>query len=532
MTLSHEVKIGYSRSFNSAGFARTKLATTEGEVPQGKAPQKFEALATFIHLSDLHVCDSQSPARLEFLDRFADPDYQTRKDVDYVGTYRAQEFLSLQVVEAMVQSANQITHGPLANGKVDAVFLTGDVIDNGQHNELTWYKRLMEGGPVSSASGSTTVVEGVQADDSVWDDEHFYQPSAAKNQRVLEKFGLPQIEGLAEIAQAEFVATGLKHPWLAIHGNHDALLQGVAAPNEELNDLAIGSEKLSALAPETDLMKVFAEFTEVGPAVYPPVSAMETKPVTADERRRLVEINDWVNIHTTCGHDHGLTKSKPTQAHYYRDFGQVRLVALDTVNHFGGWQGCIHREQFEWLKQLLADSKDKYVMLTSHHPLQDLFNGYVPEGLEAPALTVEVQELLLAHPNVVLWVAGHVHDHSISAVNRESGEVGFWQIRTTSHIDWPQQGRTVEILRTDDGHLVFGTVVIDHAGPVLSDNHAVSDLVADGRLESPVALAGLSRYLAANDWQRFDGSARLEVLEGQVADRNAWLWIKDPLAAK
>ena len=121
--------------------------------------------------------------------------------------------------------------------------------------------------------------------------------------------------------------------------------------------------------------------------------------------------------------------------------------------------------------------------------------------------------------------------NEITAHARPGGG-GFWEINTASHIDWPQQGRTVEILRTDDGHLVFGTVVIDHAGPVLSDNHAVSDLVADGRLESPVALAGLSRYLAANDWQRFDGSARLEVLEGQVADRNAWLWIKDPLAAK
>jgi hypothetical protein len=76
-----------------------------------------------------------------------------------------------------------------------------------------------------------------------------------------------------------------------------------------------------------------------------------------------------------------LTQALPRQAHYYRDFGDVRLIALDTVNPFGGWQGCIPREQFEWLKVLLEESTDKYVMLTSHHPLQDLFNGYVPEGV-------------------------------------------------------------------------------------------------------------------------------------------------------
>jgi metallophosphoesterase (TIGR03767 family) len=530
MTLSHEVKIGFKRTVNAEGFARTKLVEIEGEALIGKAPNQFEALATFIHLSDLHVCDSQSPARLEFLDRYADPDYESRKDVDYVGTYRAQEFLSLQVVEAMVQSANRVTVGPLAQAKVDAVFLTGDVIDNGQHNELTWYKRLMEGGSVSSASGSVEKVEGFQALDDVWNDEHFYQPNSEPTQRVLAKFGLPKVDDLAEIAQSEFLATGLNHPWLAIHGNHDALLQGVAVPNAELNALVTGDAKLSDLAEGTDLLKVFAEFTEVGPAVYPPLSSMQTKRVTPDDRRRLVEIEDWVKIHTDCGHDHGLTHALPTQAHYYRDFGDVRLVALDTVNHFGGWQGCIHREQFEWLKQLLAESTDKYVMLTSHHPLQDLFNGYVPEGVDAPALTAEVQELLLVHKNVILWVAGHVHDHSISSVNHENGEVGFWQIRTTSHVDWPQQGRTVEILRTDDGNIVIGTVVLDHAGPVLADNHAVADLVADGRIESPVALAGLSRYLAANDWQRFDGSQSLEIMEGQPEDRNAWLWISDPLA--
>lgn len=530
MTLSHEVKIGFARSFNADGFARTKLLALEGEAVLGQAPEKFESLAAFIHLSDLHVCDSQSPARLEFLDRYADPDYETREDIDYVGTYRAQEFLSLQVVEAMVQAANSVTVGPLGKRKIDAVFLTGDVIDNGQFNELTWYKKLMEGGPVSSASGLPSKVEGVQANDEVWDDEHFYQPDAETTQRVLDKFGLPRIAGLPKIAQAEFEATGLKHPWLAIHGNHDALLQGVAAPNHELNALATGDRKLAGLAEGTDLLQVFAEFTEVGPAVYPPLASMVTKPVTADGSRRLVEIEDWIDVHTECGHDHGPTKEKPTQAYFYRDFGQVRLIALDTVNHFGGWQGCIHREQFGWLKNLLNDSADKYVMLTSHHPLQDLFNGYVPDGVEAPALTAEVQELLLQHKNVILWVAGHVHDHSISPILNETGEVGFWQIRTTSHIDWPQQGRTVEILRTQEGQLVIGTVVLDHSGPILNDNDCVADLVADHRIETPVALAGLSRYLASNDWQRFDGSQRLEVLEGQPEDRNAWLWINDPLA--
>jgi hypothetical protein len=49
-------------------------------------------------------------------------------------------------------------------------------------------------------------------------------------------------------------------------------------------------------------------------------------------------------------------------------------------------------------------------------------------------------------------------------------------------------------------------------------------------LADPVALAGLSRMLAANDWQRQSGGPyALELMEGEAKDRNIWLWADDPL---
>jgi hypothetical protein len=49
-------------------------------------------------------------------------------------------------------------------------------------------------------------------------------------------------------------------------------------------------------------------------------------------------------------------------------------------------------------------------------------------------------------------------------------------------------------------------------------------------LANPVALAGLSRLLAANDWQRqHDGPFNIELLAGEPEDRNIWLWANDPL---
>jgi hypothetical protein len=185
--------------------------------------------------------------------------------------------------------------------------------------------------------------------------------------------------------------------------------------------------------------------------------------------------------------------------------------------------------QFLWLSDVLEDSKDKYVVLTSHHPLVDLVNGYTPAGEETPALEAEVRQLLGEHPNVILWVAGHVHDHNIGFAKAAQGEHGFWQIRTGSHMDWPQQSRVIEIAKTTDGRIAIGTVVFNHAGTTLLNLSELASAKADD-LENPLYLAGISRVLAANDWQRFAVREALEVLEGKPEDRNAWLWLQDPLA--
>ncbi len=506
----------------------TDLVMDSGEIAVGSEPRERKALATFIHLSDLHICDAASPARLEFLDRIADPDSPLSALVPYVGTYRAQEFLTTQVLEAMVRAANEITHAPMTGAPIDAVVITGDVVDNAQSNELDWYKKILDGGVVTPKSGDPHRSEASHSSNADLYDSHYYHPDGpptgmpADRPHVLHDF--PHFKGALEASERQFIAKGLTHKWLAVHGNHDALLQGTAATTPELDALAQGSEKLAALKNMADLADLFSGFGEVGPAVYPGLDHMETNEVTADSRRALVKMQDWVNVHTNCGHDHGLDAEQPETSYWYRNINStVRLIALDTVNHFGGWQGCLHREQFEWLSHLLDESKDKYVILTSHHPLENLFNGYVPDEVSAPALEEEVRRLLEKHPNVILWFSGHVHDHKITQSRNSDGSHAFWEIRTGSHIDWPQQSRVIEIVKSNNGKIAIGTVIFDHAGPVVFNG--TPDELAD-----PVALAGLSRLLAANDWQRQNGGPfALELMEGQPEDRNIWLWANDPL---
>jgi metallophosphoesterase (TIGR03767 family) len=516
------------RSKVSADSNWRKLLHDKGENVIGEEPLNTQVVAAFIHLSDLHICDAASPARLEFLDRIADPDNPLSQLVPYIGTYRAQEFLTIQVLQAMVVAANEIKKAPLTGAAIDAVVITGDVTDNAQSNELNWYKTILDGGVVNPKSGDSQRSEGSHSSNADLYDIHYYHPDGpptglpVDRPHVLHDF--PHFKGVLQAAERQFVAGGLTHKWLAVHGNHDALLQGTAVPTPELDALAQGPEKLAGLKNMADLADLFAGFGEIGPAVYPGLDHMETNEVTADSRRALVKMSDWVKVHTDCEHDHGLDAEQPETSYWYRNINtQVRLIALDTVNRFGGWQGCIHREQFEWLSQLLDESKDKYVILTSHHPLEDLFNGYVPDEESAPALEAEVRGLLEKHPNVVLWFSGHVHDHKITQSRNSDGSHAFWEIRTGSHIDWPQQSRTIEIVKSSNGKIAIGTVVFDHAGPVVFNGTA--DELAD-----PVALAGLSRLLAANDWQRQnEGRFALELMEGQPEDRNIWLWANDPL---
>jgi len=92
----------------------------------------------------------------------------------------------------------------------------------------------------------------------------------------------------------------------------------------------------------------------------------------------------------------------------------------------------------------------------------------------------------------------------------------IWHIQTCSNIDWPQQGRTIEILE-DHGKIVIATTVFDHQGTV-----SLAEATQD--LEDPKNLAGISRLLSANHWQRRSGEFDLELMAGEVADRNRYLW--------
>lgn len=486
-------------------------------------PQSSQPLLILHHLSDLHICDAQSPLRPEFLDRWADPDSPIREIVGTIGTYRPHAMLSPHVVEAMVHSLNEIKEGPLSGHPIDGAIVTGDTTDNAQVNEVDWYIALLDGQSVRPDSGAKNKYEGVMDDVAEHYDSKYWHPHGTpvgcKDDDARGKYGFPVVAGLLDSCRKPFKATGLDVPWFAVHGNHDALLQGTVAPDEATKIAQVADRRYEALPSTISLEQVLSGFLETGPAKFPAFSDAPYVVVTPDQKRRAVERGEYASKHLQAsglprGHGFSEENARTQRMYYATDIGQVRLIVLDSVNHFGGWQGSLDEEQFVWLENEISKSP-KPVVIASHHPLVTMFNDYAPTGRRI--CREEISAMLVKYPQVILWLAGHKHRHHVEWIGDQDKNVGLWQVETASHIDWPQQSRTVEIVKDKVGDIYIGLTVVDHAG---GKNYA--------QAQTPLELAALSRLLSANVWQKREEPGRPSPLawaQGSESVRNTVLKI-------
>lgn len=505
------------------------LIYIEGEEHIGEAfPIDAKPLLVLHHLSDLHVCDAQSPLRPEYLDRWADPDSPIRDDVGTIGTYRPHAMLSPHVVESMVQSLNTITTGPLSGAPVNGAVITGDTTDNAQVNEVSWFLTLLDGGVVTPDSGSPDLYEGVMGDPAETYDVKYWHPHGtppgARDDDARAKYGFPIVKGLLDSCRKPIDATGLRFPWYAVHGNHDALLQGTVTPTQATQISMTDAKRYEELPTNMTLMDALTLFSQVGPAAYPEKSDAPYAFVTPDSERRALERGEYAARHLASPgfpSGHGFTEQNVNERtmYYTRDIGEIRLIVMDTVNEFGGWQGSLDEVQFAWLEQELKNA-DRPVVLASHHPLATMFNDYAPKGASRRVCHEELETMLLEYPVIVAWLAGHEHRHHVRWIGSFDQSRGFWQIETASHADWPQQSRVIEVVEASGGEIFIGLTVVDHAAPVEYEHS-----------DHPIALAALSRVISANVWQRraeLGSHNPLSRGEGAPEDRNVVLRLKRP----
>jgi 3',5'-cyclic AMP phosphodiesterase CpdA len=434
---------------DSAGDGR--LAVGGGEplrarLELGRAVALGTPLATLAHVTDAHVLDASSPARVTFLDRLGAP---------FESTFRAQETLTAHVLAGASMAIRGLRPSLVIQG--------GDLIDNDQSNELSIALSVLRGGAVHPGSGSRGYY-GVQlASDA---DPFYYRPD----------IDAPRHPGLLRAAVRPFVSRGLGTRWCPVLGDHDALVAGELVPTSVTESLAVGDRALwdlprgVALPPGTRLT--------TGPSLSPdgpPVPALvnqlltealngPTVPVPADPSRAEMSFPQVISrLRAAAG------VGPPSALDYTLDVGaRLRLIVLDIVRRDGGSGGLVAPTQPSWLAGQLNAADDRWVIVVSHQPL--------PSSEGGDALLAQLERA----PRVIATLSGHTHRNQITP--RATGAGGYWQISTASLIDYPQQARALRVFETVGGGVAIQTWMLDHVfpGPLGTISRELSYLDAQG----------------------------------------------------
>ena len=429
---------------------------------------------------------------------------------------------------------------------------------------------------VSRGDSGSSAVDFRNADPSVGvitdavTDVGFWCPDPSVDDYWKRTYGFSSFSGLLEAIDEPIVSVGLKLPWLGVVGNHDWLRQGTAKTSPAMEAIAVGSEKSTGMPPgflPEDALVAYLE----EPFSYN-VGA-PTRTVRADPERVGITASDFIRAHIesdrgtgrwraataataeannsgtagTAGtvgsgdakgvpgspganpvaHSASVDITQVTRGHgfgdevnvlrpdYVVDFGAVWIIAIDTNHPAGHYQGSVGMAQLEWLEERLVEAKHVYVLLASHHPTEALTNETRAEGFaDDRVLADPVAEVLHRHGCVIGWLTGHRHHHRIKAHPDPLGRnPGFWEITTSSIIDWPSQARILEVLQLPDGQIVMASTVLDHHGTIDPGPKAA---------ESLVGLAGAHREIAAaNAVQR--GESFFFRAPGRPTDRNVIL---------
>ncbi len=454
-------------------IARTEL---------GRRRAPTGVLATIAHVTDAHVLDASSPARVTFLDRLGPP---------FQSTFRPQETLTTQVLSGAARAIRALAP--------DLVIQGGDLIDNDQSNELSQALAVLRGGIVHPGSGPHGYF-GVQlASDP---DPFYYRPD----------LDAPRHPDLLRQAVSSFRSSGLGARWCPVLGDHDILVAGEIPPTGETRSLALGAKAVWELPPGLTPpagISLGAGYSPDGPPAPQLVNWLLARAlaapkvrVPADSARRELDVAEVVGrLRSASG-----VRSPMASLDYHVDVGdRLRLIVLDLARRGGGSGGLVRAGQPAWLASELSGAADRWVIVVSHQPLESSDGG---EQLLA---------LLDHHDRVIAALSGHTHRSQITP-RSTGGSGGYWLISTASLIDYPQQARALRIVETGGGGVAVQTWMLDH----VSAGSGVDRRLGRGRGPGlGLGLGEISRELSYLDAQ----GGRPQGFAGGRLDRNVALYL-------
>jgi len=404
---------------------------------------KSAKLLDFFTLTDIHLTDKESPAESIFMG------YKG----GIISAYSPVIMYTTQVLDAAIQTINAINKKkPFSFG-----ISLGDDTNSNQYNELRWFIDILDGKKINPDSG-------------------------AKDN---------PIPGPNNDYQDEYKAAGLDKsiPWYQTLGNHDHFWMGSSVANDYLKSFYISDDILNIGNVLTDgidsrgyYVGVVDGKTENGSIVgVGPIANFSTPPkVVADANRRSISKTEWMSEFFNTSSlpvGHGFNQDNIENGLDCYSFEPeadlpLKVIVLDDTQRDDDTTGGIYgygfldEERYNWLiKELDAGQATGQLMIISAH---------IPIGVEEPGSSfgwkstsfvsdLELIAKLNTYPNLLLWLSGHRHFNTITALkspNINRPELGFWEVETSSLKEFPQQFRTFEIVRNNDNTVsIFATNV-------------------------------------------------------------------------
>ncbi len=503
----------------------------------------------FVNLSDSHIIDDEASPVItgNWTESALDP------AIGNGSAQRLQEEYTDEVLNAMVATINHC-RDQIPAPKLDFMIATGDLTDAATLNEArryidnldgvsgapTAYERHCgytthdsRGEPKAGAAPCTPAMQSLFAGPTgrlVADsqapapdpDDPTYQLTPTRSARQIAETAAASVAGGSQLTApglppALRCATGgqcdnerLEIPHYAVFGNHDGAVRGTVTFQQpfQAGFAAFGRYFLES---QRELVNEFF-FTEPDPG---PIG----HGFNHVESSRFTDANDR------------------NDGYYAFDAagGAVRMVVLNTIAdgvrdelHRGGQtnadtgglvtgnevtdprgleMGVMDEAQYQWLAGELAaaDAAGQATLVFSHHPDVSFTEHRLGEPL-GDRSAVEVDELLGSHESVVAWIAGHTHRNRIRpctasgcAVADDAATVtgdGFWRVESASLVDYPQEGRIVDVYDlgdtdgdgTDEYALRLTMIRPDPADPTASLSKELSE--AEARCTTEALLAG------------------------------------------
>jgi len=156
----------------------------------------------------------------------------------------------------------------------------------------------------------------------------------------------------------------------------------------------------------------------------------------------------------------------------------IKVIVLDDTDKINGSPyGSLDEPRNKWLINELESGQaaDELMIICAHIPVwpydyQSLTSlaGTMWNILDSPITQHQLIETLWGYPNLVLWIAGHIHRNTItpqpSNPNAQPEDsdygYGFYEVETPSLRDFPQEFRRFEIVRNSDNETI-SILVID-----------------------------------------------------------------------